>query len=148
MYKVRCKIFNKNLKAYFTVEAAFLMPVILCIYLIIIMAAIFLYDRSVISQDDYLLAFRGSRFTKTGDNMGEVIYADMKSGEFDREYIKIRLYNKSKSYPFYQPEIENTGTYGGCIFIVTQGFHNTLLMKKQAEQINPFEQIRKVRRSL
>lgn len=147
MHKIYFKIFNRNLKAYFTVEAAFLMPMILCIYLLIIMAAIFLYDRCVISQDDYLLAFRGSRFTKTGDNMGEAIYADMKSGEFDREYIKIRLYNKSKCYPYYQPEIENTGANDGCIFIATQGFNGTLIMEKQAEQVNPLERIRKVRRS-
>lgn len=61
---------NKNWNGYMTVEASFLMPMVLFLYLLIILCGFFLYNRCIISQDNYLLAFRGSRFTEASDNYG------------------------------------------------------------------------------
>ena len=67
----------KNLKGYLTVEASFVMPLVIFLYLLIILCGFLLYNRCIISQNDYLVAFRGSRFTEAGINYGEVIYGDM-----------------------------------------------------------------------
>lgn len=41
---------DKKYRGYLTVEAAFIMPVILFLYLLIILTALFLYCRCAISQ--------------------------------------------------------------------------------------------------
>ena len=44
--------------AYFTVEAALVVPVVLCIFVMVLYLAFYLYDRCVISQDCYILGYR------------------------------------------------------------------------------------------
>lgn len=45
---------------YFTVEASLIMPMVLCIYVILIYVGFFLYNRCVATQDAYVLCFRES----------------------------------------------------------------------------------------
>lgn len=73
------KFCYRRMKGYLTVEAAFVMPIVLFLYMLLILAGFYLYDRCVISQDTYLLAFRESRFTDVRQD--EVIYGDMPAGE-------------------------------------------------------------------
>lgn len=47
-------------EAYFTVEAALVMPVVLCILVMIIYLSFYLYDRCVLAQDCYVLSYRQS----------------------------------------------------------------------------------------
>ena len=53
---------GKHLRAdaYFTVEAALIVPVVLCIFVMIIYLSFYLYDRCVMSQDCYVLSYRQS----------------------------------------------------------------------------------------
>lgn len=46
--------------AYFTVEAALVMPVVLCILVMVIYLSFYLYDRCVMAQDCYVLSYRQS----------------------------------------------------------------------------------------
>lgn len=46
--------------AYMTVEASLIMPMVLCIYVVLIYAGFYLYNRCVATQDAYVLCFRES----------------------------------------------------------------------------------------
>ncbi len=46
--------------AYMTVEAAFLMPMVLCLFVIVIYTSFYLYDRCLYQQDAYILCLRES----------------------------------------------------------------------------------------
>ena len=61
---------HKKWKGYFTVEASFILPLVLFLYLLIILAALFLYCRCMISQDNFLLGMRGERFSELVASFG------------------------------------------------------------------------------
>ncbi len=46
--------------AYMTVEASLLMPMVLCLFVILIYVSFYLYDRCVFQQDAYILCLRES----------------------------------------------------------------------------------------
>ena len=91
---------NKKWNGYLTVEASFLMPMVLFLYMLVILCGFYLYNRCVISQDNYLLAFRGSRFTDAAENYGEVIYGETEETDPDESYLKSRMAKKASLYPF------------------------------------------------
>ena len=96
-----CKKYN----GYFTVEAAFILPIVLFIYLLIILSALFLYCRCVISQDDFLLGMRAANFTWGDENYGEVIYGGGQADFWQAEsYVQKRFAASKKFYPFYPRE--------------------------------------------
>lgn len=136
---------NKKLKGYLTLEAAYVMPMVLLLYVLIILAGFYLYDRCVISQDNSLLALRGSRFTVAYENYGEVIYGDMNMESCDESYLLTRLDHKERFYPFYTSLDKSVLIQNGEIVIATEGLYDLKIAKK-AEQINPIEIIREVRR--
>lgn len=131
---------------YLTIEASFVMPIVLFLYLLIILSGFYLYDRCVISQDDYLLAFWGSRFTETGLNYGEVIYGDMSPENHDKRYIESRLLYKSDFYPLYQMEEKTVYMDRNKMTVSTTGYKGTLKIKKTAECLNMIEIVERVRR--
>lgn len=47
-------------EAYFTVEAALVMPVVLCMIVMILYLSFYLYDRCILAQDLYILSYRQS----------------------------------------------------------------------------------------
>ena len=51
---------KQEMNGYMTVEASLIIPMILCIFVILIYAAFFLYDRCCFNQDAYILCFRES----------------------------------------------------------------------------------------
>ncbi|MGN0377113.1 MAG: TadE family protein [Suilimivivens sp.] len=134
------------LKGYLTVEASFIMPWVVFLYLLIILCGFYLYDRCVISQDNYLLAFRGSRFTDAGENYGEVIYGDMREKEPDTGYIEDRLEYKALLYPFYRMEAKKTTITTDMVSIATAGYNGTLKMEKSAKRLNIIEIVEGTRR--
>lgn len=138
---------NKNWNGYFTVEASLVMPLVIMIYLLIILCGFYLYNRCVISQDNYLLAFRGSRFTDAGTDYGEVIYDEMeKNNNNNNQYILQRLEYKSRLYPFWNMDEQEIKTAGNKMIIASAGYKGTLVIKKDAEKLNILETVRKVRR--
>ncbi len=46
--------------AYMTVEASFLLPMVLCVIVVLIYTSFFLYDRCLLGQDAYILCMRES----------------------------------------------------------------------------------------
>lgn len=137
---------NKRWNGYFTVEASFVMPMILVLYLLIILCGFFLHNRCMISQDNYLLAFRGSRFTETSENYGEIIYGQMDGKEVDTAYIRTRMARRAGIYPFYDPEAEQAGRKGDMTFAASVGYRGTLAIVKEAKRLNILEIIRMTRR--
>ena len=59
VYKKRNRV-QAEADAYFTVEAALIIPIVLCIFVMIIYLSFYLYDRCVMSQDWYVLSYRQS----------------------------------------------------------------------------------------
>lgn len=136
---------DRKLKGYLTLEAAYVMPIVLLLYVLIILAGFYLYDRCVISQNNALLALRGSRFTTAWENYGEVIYGDMDMGNCDRSYLLARLEYKERFYPFYTSLGKSVSIQNNEIVIDTEGYYGLKITKKK-EQMNPIEIIREVRR--
>ncbi|MDE7404565.1 MAG: hypothetical protein K2M81_05600 [Lachnospiraceae bacterium] len=96
---------HKKCKGYFTVEASFIMPIVLVLYMLIILSALFLYCRCAISQDNFLLAMRAERFTWGEENYGEVIYG-LEENELwqAQEYVEERMDRRKTFYPFFPTE--------------------------------------------
>ncbi len=138
---------NKSWNGYLTVEASLVMPLVILIYLLMILCGFYLYNRCVISQDNYLLAFRGSRFTDAGNNYGEVIYGEMcQDDDRNHQYILERMEYKSRLYPFCNANQQKIEETGNKMVVATSGYKGTLMMKKEAEKINMLEIVRKARR--
>ena len=51
---------SKKAKGYMTVEAGFVMPWVIFLFVFLIYAGFYLYDKCVLFQDAYMLCFRGS----------------------------------------------------------------------------------------
>lgn len=138
---------NKSWNGYLTVEASLIMPLVILIYLLMILCGFYLYNRCVISQDNYLLAFRGSRFTDAGNNYGEVIYGEMgQDDDRNHQYILERMEYKSRLYPFCNVNQQKAEETGNKMVVTTSGYKGTLMIKKEAEKINILEIVRKARR--
>lgn len=137
---------EKGMKAYLSVEAAFIMPTVLFLYLAIILLAVFLYDRCVISQDYYLLALRGSRFSAMQENYAEVIYGKKDAGSLNREYLLDRMERKNVTYPFYRQEKGYVVITDNSVIVASKGFGGKLEVEKKIKQENPMELI-KIRRA-
>ncbi len=134
---------NKKWKGYMTVEASFIVPIVLILLVLIVRSSFLLYDRCVISQDSYLLVFRGSCFTLGNRNYGEVIYGDMVQKEPDISYVTSRMYERQRFYPFFGEGRLAVYFEGKRLKLENSGFNNLLRIKKQAERKNPLLTIRK-----
>ena len=50
----------RRFKAYMTLEASLIMPMVICVIAMTIWGTFYMYDRAILSQDCYILAFRSS----------------------------------------------------------------------------------------
>lgn len=50
----------RKLSGYMTVEASFIVPMVICVFALIIYCTNYVYARCVLAQDSYILAFRAS----------------------------------------------------------------------------------------
>ena len=50
----------RKLSGYMTVEASFIVPMVICVFALIIYFTNYVYARSILSQDAYILAFRAT----------------------------------------------------------------------------------------
>lgn len=138
----------KKWKGYFTVEASFVLPLVLFLYLLIILSALFLYCRCAISQDNFLLGMRAGRFTEERNGCGEVIYGMVKNSNWPaKAYVEERILSRKEYYPFFP------GTEGAfeeeegkvSVWVMQKGAGK--IIKKDFYKINPIEIIREGRRS-
>lgn len=137
----------KKLKGYFSIEASLILPMVLFLYLMIILAALFMYCRCAISQDTFLLSMRAGRFTLGENEYGEVIYGEAKLEKWAADdYIQERIKLWKNRYPFY-PYAEGTyetDTESVNVRIWNKGYEE--LLNKQTQKINPVMLIREGRK--
>ena len=139
---------HRKWKGYFTVEASFVMPIVLFLYLLIILVALFLYCRCAISQDNFLLAMRGAEFTKAEENYGEIIYGEAGSSQWQAEpYVQERLNLKRKYYPFFPSAGGSYEENGKSVFVQTAQKGSGLPITKEVQKLNPVEVIREGRKN-
>ena len=50
----------RNVKGYMTIEASFVIPMVICIFMLIIYFSNYLYTSCILCQDSYILAFRAA----------------------------------------------------------------------------------------
>ncbi len=139
---------HRKWNGYFTIEATFIMPIILFLYLLIISAALFLYCRCAISQNNFLLAMRGARFTWGEDNYGEAIFGAEKSDKWQAEdYIQERLVIRRNSYPFYPSCDEECRINKEYVIVQTRQKASKQVIEKKVQKLNPVEMIREGRKN-
>lgn len=138
---------RKKWKGYFTVEASFIMPVVLFLYLMIILAALFLYCRSAISQDNFLLSMRAGRFSRGEDGYGEVIYAEKDTGPWSAEaYVEKRLDYKHDFYPFFSTQERACRVENNYVLVRALQKGSRVSISKITLKVNPIIDIRRVRK--
>ena len=138
------KIGHRKWKGYFSLEASYIMPMVLFLYLLILLAALFLYCRCAISQDLFLLALRTQRFTEARSGYGEIIYGQ--EGKLSKEeYFTERIQRRNRSYPVYRAESYGLEEEGEelCLW-AREGNAKTVIMIR-VKKINPVRIIRKER---
>lgn len=136
----------KKVKGYLSLEASIILPIVLFLYLLIILAALFLYCRCAISQDTFLLCVRAERFTYGENNYGEVIYGNEEDNWMPGQYVMERISQKKKTYPGYPT------TGGECriteadtiVEVREKGLREAIM--KRMQKINPVSLIREGRR--
>lgn len=138
----------KKHNGYFTIEAAFILPVVLFLYLLIILAALFLYCRCVISQDDFLLGMRAGRFTWGENDYGEVIYGNGQENTWSAEgYVEERLADRKQFYPFYPAETGQCRINKETIIVQTTQKGSKNRITKVIQRVNPVQIIREGRKN-
>ena len=136
----------KKIKGSFSLEASFIMPIILFIYLLIILAALFLYCRCAISQDAFLLCMRAEKFTYGESDYGEVIYGEENITWCPENYVTKRIQYRRSTYPGYPTEGSICQVTKDDAFLqVKQKGVNELIVKR-LQRINPVELIREGRK--
>lgn len=145
---------RKRWKGYFTVEASMVMPLILFLYLMIILAALFLYCRCAISQDNFLLGMRSAGFTWGQESYGEVLYAEgwRNSGAQQGRapwtagsYVMERLQYKRTFYPFFPAQGGEYRDMGQSVLVATGQKGAGRTVEKRVQKFNPVEMIREGR---
>ncbi len=147
-----------GLKGYLTVEASFILPTALFLYIFLVFTAFFLYSRCILAQDCYLLSFRGSIFTGWAEEYGEIIYGylPVRDKEEINRYIEqrtLRLYEDGK-YPAFQKESEEINADELKVIMIIKGKtripfwqEKEIKIESQAVTTNPIAIIREVRRT-
>lgn len=131
------KVFFRKANGYFTVEASMLMPLVLSLIALIFYLTFYLYDRCVISQDVYILAFRGAlQCGKGGADIEQYIQSESAS-KYGSKYIGVDNLESNVWTGDNSVAVEATG-----IMATT---HWKFTARKEVERICPVEFIRKMR---
>lgn len=133
----------KKWKGHLTVEASFIMPMVLFLYLLIILAALLLYCRSAISQDNFLLGMRVGRFSWGEDNYGEVIYAEKDTSPWAAEaYVEKRLCYKRAFYPLFPTQNGGCRVSNDTVLVQAAQKGSKVSITKIIKMMNPVTDIR------
>ena len=136
----------KKWKGYLSLEASMILPIVLFLYFLIILAALYLYCRCAISQDTFLLCVRAERFTYGENYYGEVIYGEEEKEWMSEQYVMERISQKKNTYPGYPTtggECRITET-DAVVEIREKGLRRSII--KRIRRINPVSLIREGRR--
>lgn len=139
---------HKKWKGYFTVEASFILPLVLLLYLLIILAALFLYCRCMISQDNFLLGMRGERFSEGGAGYGEVIYGTAEADNWPAKgYVEERMLRRREYYPYFSTTEGAFEEEGEKVAVWAMQRGSGKSIRKELYKINPIKIIREGRKS-
>ena len=144
-------------KGYLTVEASFIVPFILFLYIFLVFTAFFLYSKCLLWQDYYLLSFRGSTLTDWSAGYGETAYGYLSKRKEERTrcYIEQRSVDliEGGKYPAFQKEEEQIEIDNTEVAILIRGKSRIPFWREkeikvdvQAAIINPIMVIREERR--
>lgn len=119
-----------------TVEAAMIMPSVILLMALLLYISFFLYNRCILSQDAYLLAFRGSIQREADGNAVQGYIEESAKDQFGNKYIGMKLLEKSLEVSNKKVTVKlEGGTVNGWV----------LTAAGQAERNDPVEYIRKIR---
>lgn len=131
------KSFYKRVGAYFTVEAAMIMPVVLMLIAFMIHLTFYMYNRCVVSQDAYILAFRGS------------LHCDKEKEEIQQHIVKISDEQYGNKYIGVRSFCDQVTTESKAVMVEVFGNMNltnwSFEAKAEATRICPVACIRKWR---
>lgn len=137
---------HKEAEAYFTVEAALVMPVVLCIFVMLLYLSFYLYDRCVLAQDCYVLSYRQS-IEKGGADRSGPDAARAKYG--GRLFMLSKITAESSDGGTVQVSGQarmDVPVFGLGFFDRNQGWD--LVVKERAKKTDPPKDYRRVRRIL
>ena len=138
---------HKKYNGYFTIEASFILPIVLFLYLLIILSTLFLYCRCVISQNNFLLGVRAGHLTWGEDDYGEVIYGQEQAGGWPAEdYVMERLSYKKNFYPLYSTQEEICSIEKERVLVQTEQKGSNIPIVKEVQRLNPVKIIREGRK--
>lgn len=134
----RRKIFRKEVNGYFTVEASMIVPIIILLIAALFYLTFFLYNRCVLSQDAYILAFYGSTWCgmETDEVKGRV--EERLKRQSEGKYVG--LYRLKRDVTVSSEDV--TVSVQGDMRVPQ---HWKFTLEKKAQRICPVEKIRRFR---
>lgn len=126
--------FKKRAKGYLTVEASMLVPLVVLLIALLLYLSFFLYNRCILTQDAYILAFRGS--IQKEEREVQKYIEECSKVQFSKKYAGMKNIEKNIAVSNKKITVKISG--------VTS--NNWLIEKEaEAERINPAKVIRKIR---
>lgn len=137
---------QKSVQGYMTLEAAFIIPWVIFLFVFLIYTAFYLYDKCVLFQDAYTLCFRAS-IQKEENGVLNYISSHMES-QFGRKYFGVGSVEKSA-----EQSDKEVCVYGTCcikipfrhFFVMAEEDGWRIQTQAAAQIINPVDIIRKSR---
>lgn len=149
------------LKGYMTIEASLIIPFVLCIFVFLIFAAFFLYNKCILNQDAYIKCFRAGVLTYWEKDYCEISYTDLARRNAGKAQEYIEGIHDFTKYPFFRLENEKISAFQWGILtsdvyikINIEGTVQSFLQKDYQIKINavslmtnPVSNIRSARRN-
>lgn len=138
MIKEEIKEQKLRIKGYMTVEAAFVMPMVLCVFVMLIYTSFYLYDRCVFKQDAFILCFRESIRKEEGAPRVDPSY--MQQGEarqFENKYFAVNNLETSAK------AMGKKAVFQGSARVLPTSFGSYFLMPKSIWRLTFYGSARK-----
>lgn len=151
-------MFKKKIGGYLTLEATFIIFIIVMLYVFLITTSFYLYDRCLLNQDTYLLAFRANVFTDAEESYGEIVYGRKEKRFNSNDYVQSRIQRLMSKYPLYRErehsiaetetevKIQQKGDIKIPFLDIAEQYIGKILIHKKVSYENPIEFIGNQRR--
>ncbi len=87
----------RRFKGYMTLEASLIVPMVICVFVLLMYFTYYLYGRCVLSQDSYIMAFRISRNADAEVHLNTKKYFGSNKPEFNVEKSGKEVYVRGYS---------------------------------------------------
>lgn len=141
---------GKKLGGYFTVEAALITPIVICVVALLCYMGLFMCNRCMLLQDAYLLCVKGS--TTEGSNAETVSYIMKQSNGMLSKYYGISQIDKKVDVSIYEisVELQSEMKVPFAFFSWEEKKMSSvwkMQIKKTIDRINPIDFIRACRKA-